>query len=509
MMIRISRDEEKNLRNILAIFDEGLLLDYHPYHPYEQDRSIMLAHLILRRMRNLGGHCEFSRSVVQDRHSIIEFYLCILFVAKIQETLKLQLQSKGKYSDLSIVELSQSFEEWFKTFHESSSDHQHRAQNYPRHYRFLHFHNDLDQLKQYIGLSQNIAVHRMFHKEPQTISSVVSRLSNFLSSLPVEPDRERSYNPFMSYEHGPPLLSRHYKGISVEILKRYNIIVARTNRIQNDVARLIKLNDTARKTKPRPTLNFHCTEDESTIFDYYMYDQRLENDLQLDRQEQMETSIVDQKGYDGSETSAVEGDDANDTEKYDQDAQELGSESYASEDDASSFDSQASIGNKTEGFTHVHTFSLEDDEVKDISSSEWEWEVMSGVESVKSYGGNELMFTYKDALQVQVQANRNLSSAVLFPKGNAYHKTTPFQSSPLPGTIPTATTSTMLEEKEDEFNAEFDAYFEYEAYKGGRGRNWMLKEKRKTGRDQECEPRSWYKYKRRRGRVEFKKLFSF
>uniref|UniRef100_A0A7S3PW66 Uncharacterized protein n=1 Tax=Chaetoceros debilis TaxID=122233 RepID=A0A7S3PW66_9STRA len=250
----------------------------------------------------------------------------------------------------------------------------------------------------------------------------------------------------------------------------YNAIsMSRTNRIQNDVAEILVQH--AGREKPRPTLNFHTTDD--TIH----YDARMEHELNVDSQE-MET--IDRNAHDESEASA--NGDTNHTKECNQET-EVGPESYASEDYAT-FDSQV-IDDIAEGFTHLHVFSLEDEEEESTSASEceWEWEITSGVQSVQSYRENECMFTYKDAVQVQIQTNRrtnrNPPSTVSFLKVNTFHKTTAIKSPPLARTFPTTTTK-VLEEKEDGDNVEFDGYFEYDAYKGGRGGKSFKMQKRKS-----------------------------
>eukprot|EP01083_Nonionella_stella_P100956 285514_1 len=222
------------------------------------------------------------------------------------------------------------------------------------------------------------------------------------------------------------------------------------------------------KKKARPTLNFHAEDD--TIH----YDARMKNELNVDSQE-LET--IDRNAHDESETSAEDDTTCIHTEEYNQETG-VEPENYVSEGDAPSSDYQV-IDNIAEGFVHLHVFSPEDEQEESASASECDWEIMSGVQSVQSYRENECMFTYKDAVQVQMQTNGNPASTVSFAKVNLFHKITPaIQSPPLARTFPTTTTKVLpVEEKEDGDNVEFDAFFEYDGYKGGRGRNSFQKQK--------------------------------
>lgn len=416
--------QKSNLRNILALFQKQMLLHKSIGSNVGID---FIAHLILHPLKD--GRCAFYRSI--DHRQIIDFYLCILFISKISPHLKtLEVPSKGNCSRRCILELSQPFEYWFELF---GKPRQEKKSPY------------FDQLKDHIALAQNTAVHNLFREEPQKISSIVSRLNNFLHSLP--------YKTFPSTWKHTALL-RH-KEIPIEIIEPYNAIISRTNRIQNDVENIIKHT----RKKQRPKLNFHTKDD--TI----QYDAISNLSLQANSQE---AGTTDRRVYDGSETS--EESDTNNNHKNNRGTQ-IGTDSYDSEDDVT-FDSQV-IDNIAEGFTYI--FSLEDE---DESASEWdiisepvcEWEVMSDVQSVHSYGENEFIFTYKDAVQVLT----NSASVPSTPsKVNMLHNA--MESPSFPRTYPTPISATKVtseekdEEKHDEDNAEFDAYFEYDAYKGGRG----------------------------------------
>jgi len=428
-MIEISTAEKKNLQNILALFHKQMLC-----HHKSNGSNVginFLAHLILHPLKD--GRCAFYSSI--DQSHIVDFYLCILFISKISPHLKiLKVQSKEKCSRCSILELSQSFEDWFKAF---GKYHQEQKPPY------------FDQLNDHIHSAQNIAVHSLFREEPQKISSVVSRLNNFLHSLLYKPDPL----PWDALGQGEwrQTASLRYKKIPVEMLEPYNAIISRTNRIQNDVENMA--NHARKKKKKRPKLNYH-TKDDTIHYD------AIQNVLQQVDCQELEN--IGRKAYDESETSG-EG-DVNCNEQNNQGTQ-VGTESYASEDDAT-FDSQV-IDNIAEGFTYL--FSLEDEEE---SASEWdilsepqcEWEIMSDVRSVQSFGENECMFTYKDAVQMQMNSASALSSPS---KVNIFYKT--IESPPLARTCPISTTKVTDEDKDHEDNAEFDAYFEYDAYKGGRG----------------------------------------
>eukprot|EP01083_Nonionella_stella_P083185 229859_1 len=223
------------------------------------------------------------------------------------------------------------------------------------------------------------------------------------------------------------------------------------------------------KKKARPTLNFHAEDD--TIH----YDARMKNELNVDSQE-LET--IDRNAHDESETSAEGDTTCIHTEEYNQ---ETGVEpdNYVSEGDAPSSDYQV-IDNIAEGFVHLHVFSPEDEQEESTSASEYDWEIMSGVQSVQSYRENECMFTYKDAVQVQMQTNQNSPSPGSFPKVNTFHKVTNIKIPPLASrTFPTTTTK-AVEEKEDGYNAKFDAYFEYDGFKGGRGGKSFKKQNRNS-----------------------------
>lgn len=258
----------------------------------------------------------------------------------------------------------------------------------------------------------------------------------------------------------------------------------RTNRIRNDVAK----KQHGGKKKPRPTLNFR-TEDDTIYFGA-----RMEEKLNVDNHE---VETIDRKAHDESREGHT-----NHTEEYNQ-KPEVEPESKVSEDDAT-LNSEV-IDNIAAGFTHLHVLSLEneddEEESASVSECEWEimpeesasasasesdcecdfeWEVMSGVQSVQSFRENECMFTYKDAVQVQMQTNQNSPSPGSFPKVNTFHKVTNIKIPPLASrTFPTTTTK-AVEEKEDGYNAKFDAYFEYDGFKGGRGGKSFKKQNRNS-----------------------------